>query len=97
MADHPAEWAATSSSPGINYLNVAAFSDADIERIRQRIEPAKRAGHIVVLSLHWGAPAPLRSGAALTPTPVDRLDPEFAQAATTLGRRPRPFDALLTP
>jgi poly-gamma-glutamate synthesis protein (capsule biosynthesis protein) len=48
----PWHWAATENQPGVNLLT--DFSDETITRIKARIQEAKRAGDIVVVSLHWG-------------------------------------------
>jgi poly-gamma-glutamate synthesis protein (capsule biosynthesis protein) len=48
----PDEWAVRSDRPGVNFL--AAPSEAAVETIAARIRRDRRAGDIVVCSLHWG-------------------------------------------
>ncbi len=47
------DWAATEERPGVNLL--PDFSEETVRRIRARIREVKRAGDIVVFSIHWGA------------------------------------------
>ena len=49
----PCEWAATGSKAGIALL--PEFSDAQADRIAERVCAVKRPGDIAVLSIHWGA------------------------------------------
>lgn len=48
----PSSWAATSERAGINVLS--GRPDEDFERIAAQVAAAKRAGDIVVVSVHWG-------------------------------------------
>ncbi|HBR70753.1 TPA: poly-gamma-glutamate biosynthesis protein [Candidatus Dependentiae bacterium] len=48
-ADYPKDWAATSISPGINYIRIG-----DINRIKHDISQLKKAVDIIVASMHWG-------------------------------------------
>jgi poly-gamma-glutamate synthesis protein (capsule biosynthesis protein) len=48
----PSSWAATPSGPGVNFL--AELSEASAARIAEQVGQARRAGDIVVVSLHWG-------------------------------------------
>jgi poly-gamma-glutamate capsule biosynthesis protein CapA/YwtB (metallophosphatase superfamily) len=48
----PAEWAATPTRAGVNYL--PDFSPASIEHVKQTIERHRQAGDIVIVSVHWG-------------------------------------------
>lgn len=48
----PNDWAAGPLSPGIALLPDSP--EATIAEIRARIDPARRAGDILVISLHWG-------------------------------------------
>jgi len=48
----PAEWAAGEHRAGVNFLN--DLSGRAVERIAAQVRAAKRAGDIVVLSIHWG-------------------------------------------
>lgn len=66
----PQEWAATEDKPGVAYLQ--ALSDVAVERLSEIVADVKRAGDIVVMSLHWGgnwgyaiAPAQRRFARAL--------------------------------
>ena len=50
FADHPEEWAAGETSPGINFTSVRApFAD-----VRDTIADTRRNADIVVFSIHWG-------------------------------------------
>jgi len=48
----PREWAATDKRPGINLLR--DLSRRTVKRIGKAVQEIKRAGDIVVASLHWG-------------------------------------------
>jgi poly-gamma-glutamate synthesis protein (capsule biosynthesis protein) len=48
----PRSWAATAERPGINLLE--ALSDQAVENIQAMVGSVKRAGDIVIASLHWG-------------------------------------------
>ncbi len=48
----PGAWGATRAVAGVNWL--ADPSIRSVEAVRQRIERDRRAGDLVVLSLHWG-------------------------------------------
>jgi poly-gamma-glutamate capsule biosynthesis protein CapA/YwtB (metallophosphatase superfamily) len=48
----PHEWAAAKDSAGVNYLSDLSVSTTT--RIARRVEAARRAGDIVVGSIHWG-------------------------------------------
>jgi poly-gamma-glutamate synthesis protein (capsule biosynthesis protein) len=48
----PAEWAAGEQRAGVNFLS--DLSGRTVERIAVQVGAAKRAGDIVVLSIHWG-------------------------------------------
>jgi poly-gamma-glutamate capsule biosynthesis protein CapA/YwtB (metallophosphatase superfamily) len=48
----PPKWAAKPQKPGINLL--PDFSASSLERVKNDIESHKKAGDIVVCSLHWG-------------------------------------------
>lgn len=47
-----ANWAATKDRPGVNRLN--DFSSASIAHLAGQIRQRKKAGDIVVMSIHWG-------------------------------------------
>jgi poly-gamma-glutamate capsule biosynthesis protein CapA/YwtB (metallophosphatase superfamily) len=49
----PASWAATPTDAGIDYL--PALSDAAADTVVGRVHDQKRAGDIVVASIHWGS------------------------------------------
>lgn len=49
----PASWAASHDSPGIDRL--ADLSEATAAEIRDRVCRIKRAGDVVVASIHWGS------------------------------------------
>ncbi len=48
----PADWAASSGKPGVNYLNV--FSDEAARAIGETIRQVKQPGDAAVVSIHWG-------------------------------------------
>jgi poly-gamma-glutamate synthesis protein (capsule biosynthesis protein) len=48
----PPDWGASSGLPGVNLL--ADFSDATLRRIAAQVKAVKRAGDVVVASIHWG-------------------------------------------
>ncbi len=48
----PLEWAALENKPGVNLLPDLSFQT--IQSIKERIRAVKRAGDIVVASIHWG-------------------------------------------
>jgi poly-gamma-glutamate synthesis protein (capsule biosynthesis protein) len=49
----PARWAATGERPGVDVLR--DLSHDSIQRIRETVRSVKRAGDVVVASLHWGS------------------------------------------
>lgn len=49
----PAEWAAGERRPGVNFLT--GLSDRNLETIAQQVRAARRAGDLVVASIHWGS------------------------------------------
>jgi len=49
----PVDWAASADRPGVNLL--PDLSDGAVQRVRQDVGSAKRAGDLVVASIHWGA------------------------------------------
>jgi poly-gamma-glutamate synthesis protein (capsule biosynthesis protein) len=48
----PAQWAATTSRPGVNRLDY--LNSSEVRRIAATIETIKRPGDIAVVSIHWG-------------------------------------------
>ena len=48
----PADWAATDDTPGVAVLD--DLSDRNVERVARAVRAAKRAGDLVVASIHWG-------------------------------------------
>jgi poly-gamma-glutamate synthesis protein (capsule biosynthesis protein) len=48
----PAEWSAQKGRPGVNRLE--DLSPRSIDRVARRVNAHKRAGDIVVMSIHWG-------------------------------------------
>ena len=46
------DWAAGKSRPGVNFLN--DLSAQTVDTIAQQVRAAKRAGDLVVASIHWG-------------------------------------------
>lgn len=53
FADHPAVWAAGSTSPGINYTPVSLASD-HFGAIEHALAMARQQADLVILSIHWG-------------------------------------------
>ena len=53
FADHPAEWAATPSSPGINYVPISTLRETRTV-VMQAVAEARHGADVVVCSLHWG-------------------------------------------
>jgi poly-gamma-glutamate capsule biosynthesis protein CapA/YwtB (metallophosphatase superfamily) len=49
----PRKWAASVSRPGVDWI--ADLSDETAQRIGQRVGMVKRAGDIVIASIHWGS------------------------------------------
>ena len=49
----PDDWAATARRPGVNLLG--DFSRQAAERITRQVLAVKRAGDVIVVSLHWGS------------------------------------------
>jgi len=49
----PSDWAATAKDAGVDFL--PDLSQRSVERIAQRVSAVKRAGDLVVVSIHWGA------------------------------------------
>ncbi|HEY6007085.1 MAG TPA: CapA family protein [Geobacteraceae bacterium] len=48
----PSEWAATPTTPGVNLLHDLA--EGTVRAIAARVHAVKRAGDVVVASIHWG-------------------------------------------
>jgi poly-gamma-glutamate synthesis protein (capsule biosynthesis protein) len=48
----PPDWGASAGMPGVHLL--ADLSDATLKRIAAQVQAVKRAGDVVVASLHWG-------------------------------------------
>ncbi|KAH7717378.1 polyglutamate synthase [Aphelenchoides avenae] len=48
----PSNWAATSNSPGVNFL--PDLSEGRVEGISRQVADHRRPGDVVVLSIHWG-------------------------------------------
>jgi len=57
FADHPSMWASTSTSPGINYIDVDSYKPRDIERISHQFHQDRQQFRpdITIVSLHWGS------------------------------------------
>lgn len=49
----PAEWAAKTSKPGVNYLPHTGSDQ--VKSIANQIQAVKQPGDIVILSIHWGS------------------------------------------
>ncbi|WP_052762063.1 CapA family protein [Jiangella alkaliphila] len=76
VTDHPPEWAATRTSPGVAFARLSAGVP---EWLQTRIETLAQACDVVLLSPHWGP------NLARTPAPyVRRAAQEFIDAGATL-------------
>lgn len=53
FADYPAEWAATPTTPGINYSPISLAHDS-FDEIRLALAAAHEQAELVVFSIHWG-------------------------------------------
>lgn len=53
FADHPAAWAATPMTPGINYVPIPAAPE-DFAAVESALAAAGRQADLVVFSIHWG-------------------------------------------
>jgi poly-gamma-glutamate synthesis protein (capsule biosynthesis protein) len=53
LADHPFDWAAGPTSPGINYTGVS-LDPEDLRPVTEAVRAARQGADIVVLSMHWG-------------------------------------------
>jgi poly-gamma-glutamate capsule biosynthesis protein CapA/YwtB (metallophosphatase superfamily) len=52
-ADYPRAWAATPTSPGINYLPVSV-DPADFAAVEEALAAARREADLLIFSIHWG-------------------------------------------
>jgi poly-gamma-glutamate capsule biosynthesis protein CapA/YwtB (metallophosphatase superfamily) len=53
FADHPEEWAASSGTPGINYIPIS--TDAEVfGRVEAALRAARQGADFVVFTIHWG-------------------------------------------
>lgn len=75
FADHPAVWAATPTSPGINYLPVST-APATLAVVEETLAQAREDADLVIFSIHWGPNMRSR------PTPGFR---EFAHRVIAAG------------
>ena len=55
MADHPPEWAASSTKPGMAYIDVMDYTQNDLRFIKSHIDAVRPQVDLVVMSLHWGS------------------------------------------
>lgn len=53
FADHPAEWAATPETPGINYLPIT-MTPATLAIVDEAIAQARTLASLVIATFHWG-------------------------------------------
>ena len=74
-ADYPAEWAATPTSPGINYVPVS-LDPSHFQEVAAAVATAREQADLVVFSIHWGPNMRAR------PTPEFR---SFARAVIDAG------------
>jgi poly-gamma-glutamate synthesis protein (capsule biosynthesis protein) len=52
-ADYPIEWAAGTTTPGINYTPISVAAD-DFSAITHALEATRRRADLVIVSIHWG-------------------------------------------
>lgn len=52
-ADYPAEWRATPTSPGMNYIPVS-LDHANFVEVARQIAAARERADFVIFSIHWG-------------------------------------------
>jgi poly-gamma-glutamate synthesis protein (capsule biosynthesis protein) len=74
-ADYPAEWAATATAPGINYIPIS-LAPEHFDEVKLMLAVAREQAELVVFSIHWGPNMRAR------PTPEFR---EFAHAVIDAG------------
>lgn len=74
-ADYPAEWAATATAPGINYVPVS-LAPEHFDSVKLMLAVARERADLVVFSIHWGPNMRAR------PTPDFRA---FAHAVIDAG------------
>ena len=53
FADYPRAWAATATSPGINFTTVS-LEDGAFGRVAAAIDAARSVADVVIFSIHWG-------------------------------------------
>jgi len=53
FADYPRAWAATATTPGLNFTPVSVRGD-DFEPVEMAIAAARDRADVVILSIHWG-------------------------------------------
>ncbi|MGH7630105.1 MAG: CapA family protein [Gemmatimonadales bacterium] len=53
FADHPEEWAAWDTTPGLNYAPVS-LSPADLEYVESVLTDARKQADLLICSYHWG-------------------------------------------
>jgi poly-gamma-glutamate capsule biosynthesis protein CapA/YwtB (metallophosphatase superfamily) len=75
FADHPPVWAATATTPGINYLPVSTTPEA-IAVVERSLAAARAEADLVIFSIHWGPNMRAR------PTPAFRA---FARRVVDAG------------
>lgn len=75
FADHPAEWAATASAPGLNYTPVS-LDDRHFREIESVLATAREQADLVIFSIHWGP--------NMRPRPPQAFR-EFARRVVTSG------------
>ncbi len=75
FADHPAAWAARSTSPGINYTPVSLTAD-HFGAVEHALTVTRRHADLVICSIHWGPNKRVR------PTPAFR---DFARRVIEAG------------
>jgi poly-gamma-glutamate synthesis protein (capsule biosynthesis protein) len=53
FADHPEQWAATPTAPGINYVPISTEA-AVLRRIETALKAARQDADFVIFTIHWG-------------------------------------------
>jgi poly-gamma-glutamate capsule biosynthesis protein CapA/YwtB (metallophosphatase superfamily) len=75
FADHPSAWAATASSPGINYTPVSLAPEC-FGPVEQALKDARQQADMVLFTIHWGP--------NMRPRPTDAFR-DFARAVLDAG------------
>jgi len=75
FADYPQEWAATPTTPGINYTPIS-LDPQDFAKVEQALSAARQKADLVIFSIHWGP--------NMSPRPME-LFRQFARQVVDAG------------